>query len=49
MNDKNNLTIYYLGPYYFPDGRPVPLVLTEEEVAELLRLDSDPNKPNTHC
>ena len=38
-----NNTIY-IGPIYFPDGTPVPLILTEDEVAKLLRLD---NRTNT--
>ena len=42
MTLNNNNTIY-LGPIYFADGRPVPLILTEEEVAELLRLDNGTN------
>ena len=40
----NNDKIIYLGPIYFPDGRPAPLVLTEEETAQLLRLENGPGK-----
>lgn len=39
----NNIT--YVGPIYFPDGRPAPLVLTEEETIILLRLDNGPKRP----
>jgi hypothetical protein len=40
----NNDKIIYIGPIYFPDGRPAPLVLTEEEAAELLRLENGSQK-----
>ena len=34
----NNL---YFGTVYFPNGKPVPELLTEEEAIHLLRLDVD--------
>jgi hypothetical protein len=30
---------------YFPDGRPVPEVLSEQEAIEFLRLDDGPRHP----
>jgi Helix-turn-helix domain len=30
---------------FFPDGRPVPEVLTEQEAIEFLRLDDGPKHP----
>ena len=30
---------------FFPDGRPVPEVLTEQEAIEFLRLDDGPKNP----
>jgi len=36
----------YSGPSYFPDGKTVPDLLTEEETVQFLRLDTDgPSKP----
>lgn len=32
---------YEVSPSYFADGRPVPELMTEEEVIRLLRLDTD--------
>ena len=39
MIDQNN-TIH-ISPSYFPDGQPVPDLLTEEEAIIFLRLDKD--------
>ena len=42
--DKNN---NYIPTIYFPDGRPVPEVLTEKDLIKLLRLDEDgPTEPH---
>ena len=38
MTTNNN---NYITLSYFPDGRPVPEVLTEPELIELLRLNED--------
>jgi hypothetical protein len=32
-------------PVYMPDGRPAPVILTEEELITLLRLDKDSGGP----
>lgn len=40
MADSNNNNLYY-GTGYFPDGKPVPDLLTEEEAIRYLRLDID--------
>ena len=42
MKDNNNLTTIY-----FPNGKPVPEVLIEKELVELLRLDEDGPKDPT--
>ena len=41
--DNNN----YIATIYFPNGNPVPEVLTESELIELLRLDEDGPKDPT--
>ena len=38
---------YCLNVVYFPDGRPVPEVLTEQEAIEFLRLNDGPKHPKT--
>lgn len=40
--DKQSLCPY---PVYMPDGRPAPLILSEEELVFLLRLDKDSGGP----
>jgi hypothetical protein len=40
MIDRNQQTIY-VGTVHFPDGRPLPEVVTEEEAIVFLRLDID--------
>ena len=40
----NQQSIVYIGTVYFSDGRPAPLVLTEEETTKLLRLENGPRK-----
>lgn len=40
MNTINKNDVYF-GTVYFPNGKPVPEVMTEEEVLRFLRLDSD--------
>ena len=39
MIDRNQQTIY-LGTVHFPDGRPLPEVVTEEEAVKFLRIDT---------
>jgi len=39
MEDKDNN--FYVGAGYFPDGKPVPDLLTTEEAIRYLRLDTD--------
>ena len=41
--DNNN----YITTIYFPDGKPVPEVLTESDLIALLRLDEDGPKDPT--
>ena len=40
MHNRNEQVIY-LGTVHFPDGRPLPEVVTEEEAITFLRLDID--------
>jgi len=49
MKDNQETIKHSLCPYpvYLPDGRPAPLILTEEELLFLLRLDKDSGGPKT--
>jgi hypothetical protein len=41
VDKEDNINFIYYGTGYFPDGRPVPDLLTEEEAIQFLRLDTD--------
>lgn len=41
MSEKKNDYQYQVNICFMPDSKPVPEVLTEEEVIKLLRLDED--------
>lgn len=44
MTTNNNDYINYLGPVFFPDGTPVPELLTKQEAIKFLRLDEGGTK-----
>ena len=39
MIDRNQQTVF-VGTVHFPDGRPLPEVVTEEEAVKFLRIDT---------
>ena len=39
MIDRNKQTVF-VGTVHFPDGRPLPEVVTEEEAVKFLRIDT---------
>ena len=41
MVERNNNNNVYIGTVYFPNGKPVPELLTAEEACTLLRLDTN--------
>jgi hypothetical protein len=41
VDKEDNINITYYGTVYFPNGKPVPALLTEREAIILLRLDID--------
>lgn len=41
VDKEDNINFEYYGTGYFPDGTPVPDLLTEEEAIRYLRLDTD--------
>ncbi len=44
MTTKDNIS--YMGTSYYPDGTPVPDLLTEQEAIRFLRLDGDDGPKN---
>lgn len=42
----NKDSFIYFGTSYFPDGRPVPDLLTEQEAIRFLRLDGEDGPKN---
>jgi hypothetical protein len=44
----NNENTIYIGTSYFSDGKPVPLLMTEEELIKLLRVPELSKSKNYH-
>ena len=48
MSENKNEYQYQMSICFMPNGQPVPEVLSEEEVIQLLRLDSDGTKKSAY-
>ena len=48
MSENKNKNEYQMSICFMPNGQPVPEVLSEEEVIQLLRLDADGTNKSAH-